>query len=220
MSLEDRDYHPVDPSRIKPLGDIEPTRRILEALDEFFRPERPRDGEGWEEDGLSGFFDKKRRARRRRSRSRSPPPSRRRRSRSPERKRSLSPPRWSLGSDSSREKKRKATDKVAFVAKSADSPLDRGNLGFKMLKGMGWEGEGLGKAGAGIQEPVKAAESRDRSERFVGLGNVRTPSPPHQPTFTMALATLHSSGSHPLLCPFLPVAPAPPRNVYSLTFVL
>jgi hypothetical protein len=99
------------------------------------------------------------------SRSRSPPARPRR---------SLSPPRWNpgVGRGSEVSEKKRFSDRVSFVPKSVNSPLDRGNLGFKMLKGMGWEGEGLGKGGAGIQEPVKAADTRDRSERFVGLGNV------------------------------------------------
>jgi len=40
-------------------------------------------------------------------------------------------------------------------AASAHKPISENNLGFKLLKSMGWkEGTGLGKDGTGIKEPV------------------------------------------------------------------
>ncbi len=37
-----------------------------------------------------------------------------------------------------------------------NKPLDKSNLGLKLLKNMGWkEGQGLGKKEDGIKEPVQ-----------------------------------------------------------------
>ena len=39
---------------------------------------------------------------------------------------------------------------------STSRPIDKSNIGLKMLKNMGWkEGTGLGKEGSGIKEPVR-----------------------------------------------------------------
>ena len=43
------------------------------------------------------------------------------------------------------------------TAASVDKQIDQGNLGNKMLRGMGWQdGSGLGKYGHGITAPVNA----------------------------------------------------------------
>ncbi|UMM31420.1 hypothetical protein L5515_012901 [Caenorhabditis briggsae] len=53
---------------------------------------------------------------------------------------------------------------------SAPKPLDSGNVGFKLLKSMGWsEGQGLGKEKQGHVEPVATEIKNNRQ----GLGNVK-----------------------------------------------
>lgn len=137
VAAEDCDYLPLDPSKLVP---IEPApegsdtaERVRAALDEYFNPQRPRDSEGWEEDGLSGFLDMKRRARKRRSpsRSRSPSPSDAPSGLiPPPRQRTPSPPRWNpggLGGGGGGAVRKRFSDRpVAFVAKSAETPLDTG----------------------------------------------------------------------------------------------
>lgn len=49
---------------------------------------------------------------------------------------------WDDGNDESR--------------RTADTPIESSNIGFKLLQKMGWKGKGLGKDETGIVEPVKA----------------------------------------------------------------
>lgn len=57
---------------------------------------------------------------------------------------------------------------MAAAAASVDKSIleDEGNLGSRMLLGMGYRiGEGLGKDGAGIVEPVRAAGAQAAADK-------------------------------------------------------
>uniref|UniRef100_F6R9D9 Calcium homeostasis endoplasmic reticulum protein n=1 Tax=Ciona intestinalis TaxID=7719 RepID=F6R9D9_CIOIN len=93
--------------------------------------------------------------RRSRSSSRS-----RSRSRSRDRERAPTPPRHvtSFGNTS-------------FQQTNAEGRLGEDNRGAQMMKRMGWGGAGLGSSEQGIQDPVKAGDTRDKYDQFKGLGN-------------------------------------------------
>lgn len=97
---------------------------------------------------------------RRSSRSQSASPGRRRRSRSLDsRSGSTSPPTFS-------------TESFLAAAAAANTSLNIGeeNKGHMMLKKMGWGGRGLGAKEQGIVDPVEAADVRDRSDMYKGVG--------------------------------------------------
>uniref|UniRef100_A0A665SYZ8 Calcium homeostasis endoplasmic reticulum protein n=1 Tax=Echeneis naucrates TaxID=173247 RepID=A0A665SYZ8_ECHNA len=80
VKLEDCDYKPLDPKDIRLPPPMPPSDRLLAAVEAFYSPpshDRPRNSEGWEQNGLYEFFRAKMRARRkkgqekRNSRSRS-----------------------------------------------------------------------------------------------------------------------------------------------------
>lgn len=49
------------------------------------------------------------------------------------------------------------TDKAVPVAASVQTSIKKDNIGFKLLKNMGWqEGKGLGKQEDGVVEPVSS----------------------------------------------------------------
>lgn len=49
---------------------------------------------------------------------------------------------------------------------TADTPLGTGNIGFRMMQKLGWQGQGLGQNERGIREPVRAADARERSDKY------------------------------------------------------
>ena len=53
------------------------------------------------------------------------------------------------------------------------APLGRSNRGYDMLVRSGWEGNGLGKDGTGMREPVEATAKEDR-------GGIGRPEPPRR----------------------------------------
>ncbi|TNN61733.1 Calcium homeostasis endoplasmic reticulum protein [Liparis tanakae] len=65
--LEDYDYKPLDPKDIRLPPPMPPSDRLLAAVEAFYSPpshDRPRNSEGWEQNGLYEFFRAKMRARR------------------------------------------------------------------------------------------------------------------------------------------------------------
>ncbi|XP_033937438.1 calcium homeostasis endoplasmic reticulum protein isoform X2 [Pseudochaenichthys georgianus] len=90
VKLEDSDYKPLDPKDIRLPPPMPPSDRLLAAVEAFYSPpshDRPRNSEGWEQNGLYEFFRAKMRAKRKKghekrnsvqgdSRSRSPSHSR------------------------------------------------------------------------------------------------------------------------------------------------
>jgi hypothetical protein len=48
--------------------------------------------------------------------------------------------------------------------------LDKNNIGFQMMKKLGWSGTGLGKEEKGIVEPVKSGEVRTLENKYMGIG--------------------------------------------------
>uniref|UniRef100_A0AAR2JT68 Calcium homeostasis endoplasmic reticulum protein n=1 Tax=Pygocentrus nattereri TaxID=42514 RepID=A0AAR2JT68_PYGNA len=68
VKLEDHDYKPLDPKDIRLPPPMPPSDRLLAAVEAFYSPpshDRPRNSEGWEQNGLYEFFRAKMRARRR-----------------------------------------------------------------------------------------------------------------------------------------------------------
>ncbi|XP_037837035.1 calcium homeostasis endoplasmic reticulum protein isoform X2 [Kryptolebias marmoratus] len=67
VKLEDNDYKPLDPKDIRLPPPMPPSDRLLAAVEAFYSPpshDRPRNSEGWEQNGLYEFFRAKMRARR------------------------------------------------------------------------------------------------------------------------------------------------------------
>ncbi|XP_072260752.1 calcium homeostasis endoplasmic reticulum protein isoform X2 [Pyxicephalus adspersus] len=68
VKLEDHEYKPLDPKDIRLPPPMPPSERLLAAVEAFYSPpshDRPRNSEGWEQNGLYEFFRAKMRARRR-----------------------------------------------------------------------------------------------------------------------------------------------------------
>ncbi|MEE6487833.1 hypothetical protein FKM82_015058 [Ascaphus truei] len=68
VKLEDYDYKPLDPKDIRLPPPMPPSERLLAAVEAFYSPpshDRPRNSEGWEQNGLYEFFRAKMRSRRR-----------------------------------------------------------------------------------------------------------------------------------------------------------
>jgi len=60
----------------------------------------------------------------------------------------------------------------------ATGGLDKNNIGFQMMKKLGWSGTGLGKEEKGIVEPVKGGEVRTLENKYMGIGiNTTIPTP-------------------------------------------
>uniref|UniRef100_A0A8C5FYN3 Calcium homeostasis endoplasmic reticulum protein n=1 Tax=Gouania willdenowi TaxID=441366 RepID=A0A8C5FYN3_GOUWI len=67
VKLEDCEYKPLDPKDIRLPPPMPPSDRLLAAVEAFYSPpshDRPRNSEGWEQNGLYEFFRAKMRARR------------------------------------------------------------------------------------------------------------------------------------------------------------
>ncbi|XP_031431002.1 calcium homeostasis endoplasmic reticulum protein isoform X2 [Clupea harengus] len=67
VKLEDHDYKALDPKDIRLPPPMPPSERLLAAVEAFYSPpshDRPRNSEGWEQNGLYEFFRAKMRARR------------------------------------------------------------------------------------------------------------------------------------------------------------
>uniref|UniRef100_A0A8C5C5L4 Calcium homeostasis endoplasmic reticulum protein n=1 Tax=Gadus morhua TaxID=8049 RepID=A0A8C5C5L4_GADMO len=67
VKLEDNDYKALDPKDIRLPPPMPPSDRLLAAVEAFYSPpshDRPRNSEGWEQNGLYEFFRAKMRARR------------------------------------------------------------------------------------------------------------------------------------------------------------
>uniref|UniRef100_A0AAV2KXX6 Calcium homeostasis endoplasmic reticulum protein n=1 Tax=Knipowitschia caucasica TaxID=637954 RepID=A0AAV2KXX6_KNICA len=67
VKLEEYDYKPLDPKDIRLPPPMPPSDRLLAAVEAFYSPpshDRPRNSEGWEQNGLYEFFRAKMRARR------------------------------------------------------------------------------------------------------------------------------------------------------------
>uniref|UniRef100_A0A8C3ABY2 Calcium homeostasis endoplasmic reticulum protein n=1 Tax=Cyclopterus lumpus TaxID=8103 RepID=A0A8C3ABY2_CYCLU len=194
VKLEDCDYKPLDPKDIRLPPPMPPSDRLLAAVEAFYSPpshDRPRNSEGWEQNGLYEFFRAKMRARRKKgqekrnsgrggSRSSSQSRSRGRsssRSSSRSSKSSRSQSRSSRSRSRSRSYSRSRSTNhihmsVAPPAKpSADNRLGEENKGHQLLMKMGWSGSGgLGAKEQGIQDPIKGGDVRDKWDQFKGVG--------------------------------------------------
>ncbi|XP_077462548.1 calcium homeostasis endoplasmic reticulum protein isoform X1 [Stigmatopora argus] len=97
VKLEDYDYKALDPKDIRLPPPMPPSERLLAAVEAFYSPpshDRPRNSEGWEQNGLYEFFRAKMRARRKKGQDKRNSSGRsgsRSRSRSGSRGRSSSP---------------------------------------------------------------------------------------------------------------------------------
>ncbi|XP_037674064.1 calcium homeostasis endoplasmic reticulum protein isoform X2 [Choloepus didactylus] len=93
VKLEDHEYKPLDPKDIRLPPPMPPSERLLAAVEAFYSPpshDRPRNSEGWEQNGLYEFFRAKMRARRRKGQEKRNSAPSRSRSRSKSRGRSSS----------------------------------------------------------------------------------------------------------------------------------
>uniref|UniRef100_A0A7N6B397 Calcium homeostasis endoplasmic reticulum protein n=1 Tax=Anabas testudineus TaxID=64144 RepID=A0A7N6B397_ANATE len=193
VKLEDYDYKPLDPKDIRLPPPMPPSDRLLAAVEAFYSPpshDRPRNSEGWEQNGLYEFFRAKMRARRKkgqekrnsarggsRSRSRS-----RSRGRSSSRSSSHSSKSSRSRSHSSRSRSRSRSHSysrsssttvlgVSSSKLSADTRLGEENKGHQLLMKMGWSGSGgLGAKEQGIQDPIKGGDVRDKWDQYKGVG--------------------------------------------------
>ena len=68
-----------------------------------------------------------------------------------------------------RRRRHKADDEASRRQKGLETPLDASNKGFEMLRKMGYEGGGLGKDGAGIEQPLATETRRPRDTQGVGI---------------------------------------------------
>eukprot|EP00794_Sanderia_malayensis_P008111 gene8111-8980_t len=59
---------------------------------------------------------------------------------------------------------------VMFESKTTESKIEETNVGHQLLKKMGWSGKGLGRAGQGIEEPIKGGDVREKGDMFKGVG--------------------------------------------------
>ncbi|XP_018095302.1 calcium homeostasis endoplasmic reticulum protein S homeolog isoform X1 [Xenopus laevis] len=79
VKLEDHEYKHLDPKDIRLPPPMPPSERLLAAVEAFYSPpshDRPRNSEGWEQNGLYEFFRAKMRARRRKGQDKRNRPSR------------------------------------------------------------------------------------------------------------------------------------------------
>ncbi|ELW67089.1 Calcium homeostasis endoplasmic reticulum protein, partial [Tupaia chinensis] len=93
VKLEDHEYKPLDPKDIRLPPPMPPSERLLAAVEAFYSPpshDRPRNSEGWEQNGLYEFFRAKMRAWRRKGQEKRNSGPSRSRSRSKSRGRSSS----------------------------------------------------------------------------------------------------------------------------------
>uniref|UniRef100_A0AAY4DDH8 Calcium homeostasis endoplasmic reticulum protein n=1 Tax=Denticeps clupeoides TaxID=299321 RepID=A0AAY4DDH8_9TELE len=185
VKLEDHDYKPLDPKDIRLPPPMPPSDRLLAAVEAFYSPpshDRPRNSEGWEQNGLYEFFRAKMRARRKKgqdkrnstrgSRSHSRSHSRgRSSSRSSSSKSSRSSSRSRSRSRSYSRSRSSSTSGLGSSNLPPDIRLGEENKGHQMLMKMGWSGSGgLGAKEQGIQDPIKGGDIRDKWDQYKGVG--------------------------------------------------
>uniref|UniRef100_A0A4W5N6V2 Calcium homeostasis endoplasmic reticulum protein n=1 Tax=Hucho hucho TaxID=62062 RepID=A0A4W5N6V2_9TELE len=183
VKLEDHEYKALDPKDIRLPPPMPPSDRLLAAVEAFYSPpshDRPRNSEGWEQNGLYEFFRAKMRARRKKgqekhnSRSHSRSRSRGRSSSRSSSSSSKSSRSSSRSRSYSRSRSRYTTNSGLGAAPSIlppDSRLGEENKGHQLLMKMGWSGSGgLGAKEQGIQDPIKGGELRDKWDQYKGVG--------------------------------------------------
>uniref|UniRef100_A0A4W3K0L2 Calcium homeostasis endoplasmic reticulum protein n=1 Tax=Callorhinchus milii TaxID=7868 RepID=A0A4W3K0L2_CALMI len=192
VKLEDYDYKALEPKDMRLPPPMPPSDRLLAAVEAFYSPpshDRPRNSEGWEQNGLYEFFRAKMRARRKkgqekrnsgRSRSRSRSRSSRRSSSGSSSRSSGSSGSYSRSRSRSRSRSHsyspsRSSSTTGLGAGSAtltpDQRLGEENKGHQLLMKMGWSGSGgLGAKEQGIQDPIKGGEIRDKWDQYKGVG--------------------------------------------------
>uniref|UniRef100_A0A8C9WQZ0 Calcium homeostasis endoplasmic reticulum protein n=1 Tax=Sander lucioperca TaxID=283035 RepID=A0A8C9WQZ0_SANLU len=197
VKLEDCDYKPLDPKDIRLPPPMPPSDRLLAAVEAFYSPpshDRPRNSEGWEQNGLYEFFRAKFRARRKKGQEKRNSVRGGSRSRSHSRGRSSSRSS-SRSSKSSRSRSRSSRSHSRSRSRSysrsrsantnhthsligvpppkpiSDMRLGEENKGHQLLMKMGWSGSGgLGAKEQGIQDPIKGGDIRDKWDQYKGVG--------------------------------------------------
>uniref|UniRef100_A0A8C9WXI7 Calcium homeostasis endoplasmic reticulum protein n=1 Tax=Sander lucioperca TaxID=283035 RepID=A0A8C9WXI7_SANLU len=196
VKLEDCDYKPLDPKDIRLPPPMPPSDRLLAAVEAFYSPpshDRPRNSEGWEQNGLYEFFRAKFRARRKKGQEKRNSVRGGSRSRSHSRGRSSSRSS-SRSSKSSRSRSRssrshsRSRSRSYSRSRSANTNHTHScmipfmliiiiiiNLSLYcscvVLSAVGWSGSGgLGAKEQGIQDPIKGGDIRDKWDQYKGVG--------------------------------------------------
>ncbi|XP_077573147.1 calcium homeostasis endoplasmic reticulum protein isoform X3 [Stigmatopora nigra] len=190
VKLEDYDYKALEPKDIRLPPPMPPSERLLAAVEAFYSPpshDRPRNSEGWEQNGLYEFFRAKMRARRKkgqdkrnsgrtgshsrsrsgsRGRSSSSPPSSSRSSKSRSRSRSGS------GSRSSRSRSRsRSYSRSRFESRSSLFPVHPRQT-RPSTHGRSRSGSASSRSGSRSRSRSRSPSRRRRGHRS------RSPSPP------------------------------------------
>ncbi|KAJ0032660.1 hypothetical protein NQD34_002741 [Periophthalmus magnuspinnatus] len=144
VKLEDSDYKPLDPKDIRLPPPMPPSDRLLAAVEAFYSPpshDRPRNSEGWEQNGLYEFFRAKMRARRKKEQEKHNRPV-------PEQVKIIPVSVWiQVSLTVPRETQRNCQVTTAGAAPG-----------------------GLGAKEQGIQDPIKGGDVRDKWDQYKGVG--------------------------------------------------
>uniref|UniRef100_A0A3Q3W9F6 Uncharacterized protein n=1 Tax=Mola mola TaxID=94237 RepID=A0A3Q3W9F6_MOLML len=183
VKLEDCDYKPLDPKDIRLPPPMPPSDRLLAAVEAFYSPpshDRPRNSEGWEQNGLYEFFRAKMRARRKKGQDKRNSGRGDRSSRSHSRSRGRSSSRSSSRSSKSSQSCSRSRSRSYSRSRSTHTHTHTHTRTHTQTHThkhtiicypVGWSGSGgLGAKEQGIQDPIKGGDIRDKWDQYKGVG--------------------------------------------------